>query len=142
MERDFCAAIETPDSEAWFRGTFLWAQGKRNGEVMRESGNSNGRIKDEQKGVVLERGRSLRKVKGQKCHFFGTHPKQHSTPWPYIRLFMPPLSRPAIQLLRSFIVYLGPGFHGSFPKGPWSLGTFCSSALHSSSFIFPHFLLY
>lgn len=28
-----------------------------------------------------------------------------------------------------------------FQEGPWSPGTFCSSTLYSSSFIFPHFLL-
>lgn len=67
-------------------------------------------------------------------------PKTHFTPWPYKRS-LPPLSHPAVQLFHSSysawdLVSMDP-----FQEGPWSLGTLCSSALHSS-FIFPHFLLY
>lgn len=43
----------------------------------------------------------------------------HFTPDP-LRLSLPPLSHPAIQLLHSLILF-GLGFHGPFQEGPWSL---------------------
>lgn len=93
-------------------------------EVMRESEHFSGRMKDEQKNVVLGRGGSLRKVvNDQKCR----HTSQTCTLLLTLRLSVPPLSHPAIQLVHSFILWdlvsMDP-----FQEGPWSLGTLRSSA--------------
>lgn len=68
MERGFCAALRLLILKVVQRDIPSGVQGKRRGEVMRESEKFSGRIKDEQKGGVFERGRSLRKVVNyQKC---------------------------------------------------------------------------
>lgn len=75
---------------------------------MRESENVIGRIKNEQKGTVLERGMSVRKVDGPQC----SHVSQTRPPPPDpTKTVGATFSRHAIMLLHFFILCLGFGFH-------------------------------
>ena len=95
------------------------------GGSCRESENFCGRVKDEQKGAVLEGGRSLRKVvNGHTCEEC------------CVGLLVLPCSHLPIQLLHPFVLCLGLDFHGAFPRRTsvlWALlAGVPSSSCHSS----------